>query len=280
MRLDRELIETGLPPGPAAEVAHYTAIGSLVSMLPYPTPSGLIGWTSAWASPVQFLNDRAELVLGLNVLLDVAASPPRSAQLVLSTIEALLAAGTRADTDAYQMSFSGNADELGQWRGYADNGLGCALVSDTRSVYDVADVAGWVIYDPRKQRAFAKKVLEALRKQTDVDFIEQALVAAASYMKHDGFEAEQEYRLLVFPAPESVRFRAREGRLTPYVDLLDRRSSLPVYKVLVGPGWSHGVPDDIDPRRNHVVQGIMRLLDAVGLHDTEVTYSRLPYDPK
>ena len=54
-------------------------------------------------------------------------------------------------------------------------------------------------------------------------------------------------------------------------------SSLPVSEIVIGPGWQLQ-PGDY--KRHHVVQAIQRLLDARGLHGTDIRPSRIPYDPK
>src|SRR5438105_2818745 len=115
---NRSIIEDILPAITAVPVAHYTRIGTLCHFI----PSGSAGWASAWATPVQFLNDRMELALGLEVLHEVANRAPQSGRRVRDIIDYLQTAGGRLETDAFQMSFSGNPDELGQWRGYASNG--------------------------------------------------------------------------------------------------------------------------------------------------------------
>jgi len=83
------------------------------------------------------------------------------------------------------MSFSRDRDELGQWRAYASNGYGCSVVSDAAAIRDVADVAGYVIYERRKQMTFARKVLERLRAEPDVLEVNRAIIAAACFMKHE-----------------------------------------------------------------------------------------------
>jgi hypothetical protein len=140
-------------------------------------------------------------------------------------------------------------------------------------------VAGW-IYDQKKQRAFAYKVLARLRKQVDNDVIQQVLVAAASYMKHEGFRAEMEFRLLEFPQPGEVRFRETGDRLVPYVDFLEGTAPLPISKVIIGPGWQLSRLSSDELARNHVVQGVHRLLTARGLHSTAIESSKIPYDPR
>lgn len=195
--LDRRVVEDALRPVVSKAVAHYTRIGTLCHFI----PAGSAGWASAWATPVQFLNDRMELSLGLDVLSAEAKQSGTVTQTVLDSLQELLTSAGRVETDAFQMSFSGNPDDLGQWRGYAANGMGCSVVTDALAVKGAADVAGWVIYDPQAQAVFARKVLDRLRAQTDPDVIQQVLVAAASFMKHKGFRPEQEFRLLKFPDP-------------------------------------------------------------------------------
>jgi hypothetical protein len=54
---------------PDLPLAHYTRIGTLGYFLEKKEAA----WTSAWATPVQFLNDRKELDLGLEILRTFAA---------------------------------------------------------------------------------------------------------------------------------------------------------------------------------------------------------------
>ena len=83
---DRQLIEGALPPLVAGYVAHYTRLGTLPLLL----PEGASGWASAWATPVHFLNDRRELMLGLEVLRDVANTRPQASHRVRGLIPSLL----------------------------------------------------------------------------------------------------------------------------------------------------------------------------------------------
>jgi hypothetical protein len=260
----------------ATPVAHYTTIGTLS----YFIPAGAKGWASAWATPVQFLNDRMELALGLRVLDEVANHRPFARKRIRALISLLRTSAGRLETDAFQMSFSGDEDELGQWRGYGANGMGCAVVTDAIAVSKVADVAGWVIYDTKKQKAFARKVLEQLRHETDNDLIERVIVAAACFMKQDGFGPEKEFRLLKFPDPASVEFRQSGDRMVPYVDYLKGMPSLPIHRIVIGPSWQLARLQASEWAMDHVVQGIHRLLTARGLHTTTIEKSNIPYDPR
>lgn len=272
----RELVEESLGAVAAAEVAHYTRIGTLNCLF----PSYGNGWTSARSSPVQFLNDRMELELGLRVLLDASEKKPQSRYMVRNAIRGLLDLPGGLTTDAFQMSFSGSTDELGQWRGYAANGMGCSVVTDAMAVKQFSDVAGWVIYDPKKQTAFANKVLKKLRGQTQPGPVQQALVAAACFMKHPGFAPEKEFRLLRFPSPTQIEFRESADRLVPYFDFLRADgASLPVTKIIIGPGWQLQNLTPQEFGRNHVVEGVRRLLEARRMA-VEVQPSSIPYDPR
>lgn len=275
MPFDRAVIESLLPDVTPTPVAHYTRIGNLCHFI----PAGATGWASAWATPVQFLNDRMELSLGLEVLQDIANKRPQSSLTVRTKLRDLLQTQGSLEADAFQMSFSGNPDELGQWRGYASDGLGCSIVTDATAIKAVADVAGWVLYNEKPQRSFASKVLKSLRNEHDVDTIEKVLIAAASYIKQEGFRPEQEFRLLKFPRTLDIKFRETGDRLVPYIDYLDITKSLPIHKIVIGPGWQLSTLGPVDFARNHVVQGIQRLLDARGL-TSEIKSSNIPYDPK
>lgn len=273
----RNIIEDNLPEITDAQVAHYTRIGTLCHFLPHENA----GWSSAWATPVQFLNDRMELALGLKTLYEAANGSLKSESKIISIVAELQTGWGQLETDAFQMSFSGNPDELGQWRGYASNGMGCSVVTDVKSLHEVADVAGWVLYDENEQKEFARKVLSNLLEVTDNGLIEQVLIAAACFMKHKGFQSEKEFRLIHFPDLTRVKFRESGERLVPYFDFLaESKNRLPISSIIIGPGWQ--LPDISSDKwkKNTVVLGIRRLLNARGLHAVDIVPSAIPYDPK
>lgn len=253
------------------------------------------------ATPVQFLNDRLELSLGLEVFYEVeyalqlpetrllspivstfTSSNSRSSQRHSRTLDILTdlreTVGSLV-TDAFQMSFSGNPDELGQWRGYAANGMGCSVITTVSAVHQAADIAGWVIYDEKEQSTFAKAVLEKLRNETNDQTIERILIASVCFIKHSGFQPETEFRLIKFPALEDIEFRETGDRIVPYIDYLKEKSPLPLLRILIGPGWQLSRLSSKDKFRHHVVQGINRLLESRGLK-TGIDCSVIPYDPK
>lgn len=294
--MDRRIIEDNLSKGPVRNVAHYTKIGNLAHFM----PTQNIGWSSAWATPIQFLNDRFELVLGLKTIQNVVekrnprqniveqhAPQQRCDARVISILTSILENGDRSQTDAFQMSFSGNVDDLGQWRGYGSNGYGCSVVTSSDAVREVADVARWVIYDKIEQERFAINLLEQLYNHhnyiiTDIEApnVEKVLIAAAGFMKHEGFRSEEEFRLIKFAEPGNINFRESGDRIVPYTDFLEHKDPLPITKIIVGPGWQLLHKTGLELKQNHIILGIRRILDARGLQNVPIEPSAIPYDPK
>lgn len=283
MLIDRMTIENALPhnpPSPIAQspIAHYTRIDTLCHFV----PSGATGWASAWATPVQFLNDRLELTHGLNVLLSTAKKLASTKKNIVDFIDNARYEPVTPANDAFQMSFSEREDDLGQWRGYAANGMGCSVVTSSYNVWKAADIAGWVLYDDAEQERFSEKILASLQNEAVKDKIEQTVVAAACFMKHSGFATEKEFRLLKFPLDKDIEFRGVGDRLVPYTDYLKSTSSvLPIHKIWIGPGWQLLGLNGRDLRHNHVVLGINRLLSARNpIAAVDIEPSKIPYDPK
>ena len=271
----RGIIEKHLPQNPVSRIAHYTKIGTLCRLFTR-------GWNCAWATPVQFLNDRQELALGLSVLKEAIPVGYKGRVKLLTALDNLSQFNGDLQTDAFQMSFSGNPDELGQWRGYGQNGNGCSIVTRVADVHNAAQVAGWVIYDSEQQRVFAENIIKKIEKSAfnEID-LQRVLVASASFIKHEGFRSEQEYRLLRFAKKTEVFFREVGNRIVPSLDCLGSvNKHLMVEKVIVGPGWELGSRPSSEQRTHYVVQGLRRLLDSVKLENAEIGVSRIPYDPR
>ena|GEM_PF-3148406 len=274
----RDVIESYLPQvDDLKPVAHYTRIGNLPNFLKTPGAQ----WVSAWATPVQFLNDRRELTIGLETLRDVASEVPKSRKIVRSIIDDLLFSSGSIISDGFQMSFSMNSDELGQWRAYASNGLGCSVVTRAGAIRGAASVAGPIIYEPAKQHAFAVKVKQRLRGMTDRVDLTSYIIAAACFMKQEGFMPEAEFRMLRFASINEVKFRESGDRLVPFMDYLEGRPPIPVDKIVIGPSWQLSSFSDDQRTLHHVVQGVSRLLEARGLlSNVDVDYSKIPFDPR
>ena len=256
------------------KVAHYTALRTLLHLFPENPGTG---WGSLRATNVRYLNDRRELDVGIDHLMK-AARQARVRPGVLATLDGFRRGDTIAD--AYSISFSGNADEIGQWRGYADDGMGVSVATEADSLRRAVDVAGPVLYAPRQRSAFARKIVQGVLGLSNAQEIAQTLLAAASFMKHEGFAPEREYRALVFGQGRRVIFRESGQRIVSSIDVLDGRPGLPLAGVLIGPGWQLMSLRAEDVVRHHVPLALRQFLQARGQADPRIVPSGLPYDPR
>ncbi|MCC7495751.1 MAG: DUF2971 domain-containing protein [Fimbriimonadaceae bacterium] len=264
------------PPNGPTEVAHYTSLGTL----PFLFPPRAGRWASLRASHVLCLNDRAEVTAGLQVLHQVASERFSEDDVRRRTLHELAKGMPGDGLEPCSVSFSAATDELGQWRGYAASGLGCAVVSTVASLAPLADVTGFVLYRPPLQRAFAARLLSHLSPTASVEAISRVAVLGACFIKHAGFAQEAEYRLLKLVAPDQLEYRLGGERLVPFVDLLAQRTDGPaLQRIMVGPGWQLGGLPEEHRQRHHVVLSVARLLQTAGLA-APVEPSSIPYDPR
>ena len=256
-----------LPGAGEFAVAHYTAMGTV----PKVVRTG--GWRSVWSTSVRFLNDREEFVLGARAFSSQAAS-----MRLRPETEAALAKLDPMDAsvgiDVYATSFSAEPDDLGQWRGYADDGFGVSLVTTAASL-DVlcasgeGEIAAPVLYEPSEHTRFAGELLTGLDASSlDVQERFLTLQVAATFLKDAGFRSEREFRyvrIVDTNAPE-IRMRESRKRLIPYLDSLDSGGQvLDLRRVIVGPGWQLRTLSD-DVRKTHpVILGLKRHFDLQGL---------------
>ena len=268
-------------------VSHYTPLGTLPFLLRRDGRTNGAGLGSLWATSVRFLNDRQELLAGWGILREASLSPfantaadgrrGRDIQQLLQSDEAILG------LSIYSVSFSGATDELGQWRGYADDGYGASVVVSRRTLDEQFGrsgdtLCGPVLYGKGDQHYFASRLLRAI-----YDFglsMDEALVAlqlAAVFMKHEGFAAEREYRLV--RVSETYRIRESRRRLVPFLDALDQVDPLAVEKVVLGPAWQLGTLEESAFQKHHVTLGVRQALDLYGLDSVLVERSSIPYDP-
>ena len=272
MAVDRKIIEDRLLQAVEAnrsaltKVAHYTRLETLLHLL---GPGGI---TSLRATGIRYLNDRNELTHGLRILNQDPGS---------EKFKAAFAQIESASPDVYQVSFSGAPDELGQWRGYANNGIGCSVEVDRSALDQAGTFSGWVIYDETAQKTFAASVVQALRSiRPGAEEAGIYLLAAASFMKHPGFAPEMEFRVLLVPSDSNTyQMRVSGDRLAPYFDLLQPGTLIAVSRVLLGPGWQLGTLSKEQFIRHHVPLGVQRLLTLHGIA-AQIEPSSIPYDPR
>jgi hypothetical protein len=112
---------------------HYTDDTGLAGII----ESGRLRFSDIFA-----LNDPSELRHGLSVAIDILKSRAAAGRPEIETFARMferfdLDAGIEAAGHFFICCFSGDGDDLGQWRAYADNGQGFALAFHTASLEDV-----------------------------------------------------------------------------------------------------------------------------------------------
>ncbi len=91
---------------------------------------GILSSGRLWATNIRFLNDAQEFALALGIAEDILSDYKQHAanKLELSFVEVLRQSiGFTRSTDVFVTSFSQNADQLSQWRGYCPHGRGYSL---------------------------------------------------------------------------------------------------------------------------------------------------------
>jgi hypothetical protein len=245
----------------------------------YTSPRGFLGIIDKreiWATHYRFLNDRDELRIGEEAVLQEAQSllkelKPNTAEhfIIEQFVRIYPKARLTEVTNIYLASLSENGDQLSQWRSYGSDGAGYSI--GVRSIpLPTKDMtggqAGLILmkceYDPKPFAAQARKTLLDVARVFDHTVrnhvgSEGQLRAArnaalsAGYrriaveiprLKHAAFREEQEWRLVIVPSlereKEIVRHRTTSRGVTPYVEvsLARKDEQIDLSRVYVGPG--------------------------------------------
>ena len=110
------------------------------------------------------------------------------------------------------------------------------------------------------------------KPQTDaaVDWLCAEISKLAPLFKNEGFHEESEWRVVAKKPFESVRFRATQSYLVPYVELgvFDEAIGVALREVIIGP----------NPNQLRCESSIKMLLGSCGLGGVEVKTSPLPFN--
>jgi len=241
---------------PTLPLCHYTSGDGLLGIV----RSGvLLGFNFS------FMNDRSELMYGLDLLRDVleARQKRSGGRLEDAYIALLLTSAVPTDIDVYLTCFCEKRDLLSQWRGYGTpEGRYCiefdaAGFDAARS--EVTPIAH-IVYDERKQREILTFVFDehlrtlredarhsnedtALRKAADCLY--RCSLIPLAFFKDAAFSEEHEWRSVAIGPPsdfvDCVDFASASGIMKPYIPLLKGRSGkLPIRQVIAGASKSPG----------------------------------------
>jgi Protein of unknown function (DUF2971) len=278
---------------------HYTNDAGLAGII----ESGQLRFSDIFA-----LNDPSELRHGLSVAIDILKSRATAARPEIGTFASMferfdLDAGIEAAGHFFICCFSGDGDDLGQWRAYADNGQGFALAFNTVALEDAFTKKKGkpirqhstfpITYDDnelaRIQTALVDLVdpLISLPRTTGVRgdamhaymmdllvYHSMNVIRGVMFFKHEAYRNENEYRFQQLfrhdkPAPV-VKYRQRPTSLVRFREF-DWRRRVPgaLKKIVVGPAAD----------RAKAARFARDCLAAFHAHPAgvELVYSKIPY---
>ena len=231
-----------IEPNPADVIYHYTNSSALIGML----ESGKI-----WATHVSRMNDSMEYKIGIELV----------EQLVRKNMEGQLrqlferAISNLVSVETYIACYSSEVNRLGQWRAYAELGVGYCIgfkSGEMATTDGRMPLLEKVIYSEEVAEAVVVRLLgrvEELLAKSDfgevevgylLGMLEATFNSVACVVKHAGFKEEAEYRQIYQPSTSSLlletKFRSGRYSLTPYVefDLLNE-GRLPIESITIGP---------------------------------------------
>jgi hypothetical protein len=260
-----------------APLYHYTDAAGL---------KGIIENEEIWFTSYTHLNDPSEVSFGIAVAIELLneigqGSDPRIKMFCDMVIDLFTHENMKSTFGIFIASLSRNGDDLGQWRGYGDNGRGFSLgiaphlfhVVRDASVHPTSNfVVLPIAYGRAKGRALHMPAIEkAIRIAESIivreavamqdsnvgipffDALAKALIASelllnCMMIKHEAYEHEDEVRLVMIGEHRNLHphteTRARRGELIPFI-----RSKFPfkakssVTEVVVGPSTLPGAED-------------------------------------
>ncbi|CAE6837162.1 DUF2971 domain-containing protein [Paraburkholderia aspalathi] len=261
-------------------LTHYTTIQGFM---------GIVESKGFWASNASFLNDRKELVHGLEGAERAISKlkgrlDPALFQHLPRVIQEIKEGSLPA---TYVTCFCARDDLLSQWRGYGGSEQGVSIqfpreILKRRMAKQNAKLIK-VIYshlstEKKVRDALAEEMRDLLewekvlgtqsddeRKAGVFDIVSKLLPR----FKHLGFQDEREWRFVVQSAvnADDLLFRPKGAFIAPYIVLDLGKAKLPMRSVTIGPG-----------REMELTRASVRLfLDRHGYKDVPVKVSAVPF---
>lgn len=259
---------------------------------------GILHGGKLWLTDVFSLNDPSELFHGLKlafrILIEKATESGRTPE---GDIDRLKEAFQNS-AHCFCCSFSEAADELGQWRAYADDGKGYAIGFDWQALeaiflgtysanflvsYDEQDLRGGIDrifksysalvkllpsieFQEEEYERFGRRVHEALAGQ---------MIRMSLLFKHPAYLNEAEWRLLMIQKssdPDGILYRPRKYDLIKYKEFDWRAAGSSVLKeIVIGPAANF-------EKSKRFAEDCLREagIDAANI---EIRQSEIPYKP-
>jgi Protein of unknown function (DUF2971) len=277
---------------------HYNSLDAL---------RGMLDSKQIWFTDVKHLNDPSELEHGIRLAktaVQQAAAAAAAAEPVAEFIKPLFSDKLTVllrSASFCTACFSVDADDLGQWRAYGDNGSGVAIgfrndifeddSTDANSPHvRIASMA--VEYSEETaiegMKSFLTEFGQSILKLSHLGMLDavdennrtikdtcrlqatESLLMAALAIKHKAYKNEAEVRFIkqIDVKPGSHKFRTRKSAIVPYCEV-PFNPTRDIKSVTLGPAASP-----------HLVDGLRKLLIVNHqLEDVQVTQSPIPYRP-
>lgn len=259
----------GMPP----KLWHYTT---------YPTLLNILESKSLWATHVSCVNDTSEVRHLFDLIFEQldSWSAASGAEPVIEHIKSLRRKDHGASCDWFTTSFCTKGDELNLWRAYAGPDGGVAIGFNSIEAYRRALNVDKkhrpqglpetyllpVLYNSAKKKALVndllheieRKFIDSASKCGNIETFpksfwatcEDQIAVIAPLIKHEAFEAENEWRLITKfggRALSSLKFVARRTTVTRHLPLNleqvegDDQPVLPIVEIKIGPGIHQGI---------------------------------------
>jgi hypothetical protein len=178
---------------------HYTTANGL---------KGIVESNTIWATHYRFLNDKTEYKYGQQIIENVLNETigNHSDDKSLVDFVGKIIAGIKAPRRGiYIMSFSEKKDQLSQWKGYSDNGLGYSVGFDLAELSHLRPIQ--VVYDEIDREKHLDHRISILEKIADDKLIMgdnsvwgmvlSHIIQTLIYRwKDEGFKEEKEWRIV------------------------------------------------------------------------------------
>lgn len=278
------------------EICHYTNLSGF---------QGIIDSKKMWATHHLFLNDKTELLHGLECA-KKAAAMMHSVVLADGWKEQALKYIENNESlnsvNMYTLCFcKEKSDLLSQWRAYGGNQQGICLVFEqddliehfTKANVDVFSIEGQEVDGanllfsygdvnytfPEDTLAFKnfiedqwqssqKLVNEMFEMDIREDAIPYMLEQLVTFFKHKGFEEENEFRFVVNKVifTDKIKYRNNGKHIIPYVEFGNGVDKLPLKRIVLGPCENYEI----------LKRGIEMFLDKHGIK-VPIVNSNIPY---
>lgn len=285
--------------GMPSQLWHYTSYATLLNILES---------KSLWATHVSCVNDTSEVRHLFDLIFEQLDnwSVASGAEPVIEHIKNLRRKDHGASCDWFTTSFCTKGDDLNLWRAYAGPDGGVAIGFNSFEVYSRALSVDKkhrpqglpetyllpVLYDSAKKSALVydllhkieQKFIDVASNRGNIDTLiksfwgtwEDQIAVIAPLIKHEAFEAENEWRLITkfgSRTLSSLKFLARRTTITRHLPLNlekvegDDQPVLPIVEIKIGPG----IHQDITKAN------VEELLRSKGYPGVRVACSSVPF---